>query len=58
MGQREIHQEIVSARTSDEWELRVFHYLPEGKGVVQFPVILCHGLAANKNSCDFGEPGA
>jgi len=57
MGQREIHQEIVSARTSDGWELRVFHYLPEGKDVVQFPVILCHGLAANKNSCDFGEPG-
>lgn len=57
MGQREIHREIVSARTSDGWELRVFHYLPEGKDVVQFPVILCHGLAANKNSCDFGEPG-
>jgi pimeloyl-ACP methyl ester carboxylesterase len=57
MGQREIHQEIVSARTSDGWELRVFHYLPEGKDVVRFPVILCHGLAGNKNSCDFGDPG-
>ena len=57
MGQTEIPQEIVSARTSDGWELRVFHYLPEGKDVVRFPVILCHGLAANKNSYDFGEPG-
>ena len=57
MEQKEIHQEIESARTSDGWELRVFHYPPEGKDVIQFPVILCHGLAANKNSCDFGEPG-
>jgi pimeloyl-ACP methyl ester carboxylesterase len=57
MEQMVIHQEIESAKTSDGWELRVFHYPPEGKNVVGFPVILCHGLAANKNSCDFGEPG-
>jgi len=35
----------------------MYHYLPTGKNIVRFPVILCHGLAANKNSCDFGEPG-
>ncbi|MCJ7571652.1 MAG: alpha/beta hydrolase [Candidatus Thermoplasmatota archaeon] len=52
-----IHQEIESARTSDGWNLRVFHYPPESEDVSRFPVILCHGLAANKNSCDFGEPG-
>ncbi len=57
MAQMEIHREIVSARTSDGWDLRLFHYLPETKHVSRFPVILCHGLAANKNSCDFGEPG-
>jgi len=53
----EIYQEIVSAKTSDEWQLRMYHYLPIGKNIVRFPVILCHGLAANKNSCDFGQPG-
>jgi pimeloyl-ACP methyl ester carboxylesterase len=57
MEQIEIQQEIVSARTSDGWDLRMYHYFPIGKNVVQFPVILCHGLAANKNSCDFGKPG-
>jgi pimeloyl-ACP methyl ester carboxylesterase len=57
MRQLEVYQEIESAWTSDGWELRVFHYPPRGKHAVRFPVILCHGLAANKNSCDFGEPG-
>ena len=57
MGQMEICQETVSAKTSDGWDLRLYHYLPVGKNVVRFPVILCHGLAGNKNSCDFGEPG-
>ncbi|MBN1860163.1 MAG: alpha/beta fold hydrolase [Candidatus Thermoplasmatota archaeon] len=52
-----IRQEIVYAKTSDGWYLRIFHYIPEGLAVVRYPVILCHGLAANKNSCDFGEPG-
>lgn len=57
MGQIEIHRGIESAWTSDGWELRVFHYPPVTTNVVQFPVILCHGLAANKNSFDFGELG-
>jgi pimeloyl-ACP methyl ester carboxylesterase len=57
MEQEGIHQEIRSAWTTDGWELRIIHYLPQSKKVVRFPVILCHGLAANKNSCDFGEPG-
>ncbi len=53
----EIYQETVTAKTSDGWNLRIYHYLPIGKNVVRYPVILCHGLAANKNSCDFGQPG-
>lgn len=57
MRQMGIHQEIVSARTADGWDLRIFHYHPNGRDVGRFPIILCHGLAANKNSCDFGEPG-
>lgn len=57
MELKEIQKEIHTAKTSDGWELRIFHYLPTNEDVVRFPVILCHGLAANKNSCDFGEPG-
>jgi pimeloyl-ACP methyl ester carboxylesterase len=56
MDQEGIRREIRSAWTTDGWELRVIHYLPESKDLVRFPVILCHGLAGNKNSCDFGEP--
>lgn len=57
MRQKEISQEIHSATTSDGWELRIIHYPPRDREAYRFPVILCHGLAANKNSCDFGEPG-
>jgi len=53
-----LSQEIVAARTSDGWDLRIFHYLPLKGNVSRFPVILCHGLAANKHSCDFGEMGS
>lgn len=50
--------EVVTAQTSDGWDLRVFHYRPLTGSVAPFPVVLCHGLAANKNSCDFGQPGS
>jgi hypothetical protein len=53
-----LSQEIVTARTSDGWDLRIFHYLPLKGNVARFPVILCHGLAANKHSCDFEEMGS
>lgn len=52
-----IYQEIEFAKTIDGWNLKVFHYPPESKDYIRFPVILCHGLASNKNSCDFGKPG-
>jgi pimeloyl-ACP methyl ester carboxylesterase len=52
-----IFQETLTAKTSDGWDLRLYHYLPTGRNVVRYPVILCHGLAGNKNSCDFGQPG-
>lgn len=52
-----VSQEIVSAKTLDGWDLRIIHYLPQSNLVSRFPVILCHGLGSNKNSCDFGEMG-
>jgi pimeloyl-ACP methyl ester carboxylesterase len=57
MNTVDVNQEIISARTRDGWDLRIFHYSPRRGPVFQTPVILCHGLAANKNSCDFGEMG-
>ncbi|PNX52769.1 MAG: hypothetical protein BV458_07880 [Thermoplasmata archaeon M9B2D] len=58
MGSPEIRQELVFARTADGWDLRMFHYPPATPNSIPYPVILCHGLAANRNSCDFGEPGS
>lgn len=52
-----VSQELVYAKTLDGWDLRIIHYLPQGSLVARSPVILCHGLASNKNSCDFGKMG-
>jgi pimeloyl-ACP methyl ester carboxylesterase len=57
MGETEVRQEIVYAKTFDGWDLRLLHYLPRSGLVGRYPVILCHGLASNKNSCDFGDMG-
>jgi pimeloyl-ACP methyl ester carboxylesterase len=58
MGHLEFYHETVSTRTSDGWMLHLSHYLPAQMNVSRYPVILCHGLAANKNSCDYGAPGS
>jgi len=58
MESQGIRQELVFARTTDGWDLRMFHYLPATPNSIPYPVILCHGLAANRNSCDLGEPGS
>ncbi|HVP99963.1 MAG TPA: alpha/beta fold hydrolase [Candidatus Thermoplasmatota archaeon] len=52
-----VHQEVVYAKTLDGWDLKLFHYLPRKDQISNYPVVLCHGLLANKNSCDFGEMG-
>jgi pimeloyl-ACP methyl ester carboxylesterase len=52
-----VSQEVVNAKTLDGWDLRLHHYLPRSSFKGRYPVILCHGLASNKNSCDFGELG-
>ncbi len=49
-------RDIETATTSDGWNLRLYHYRPKTLTPNRSPVIICHGLAANKNSCDFGEP--
>jgi pimeloyl-ACP methyl ester carboxylesterase len=57
MRKKNIRREIEYAKTSDGYNLKIFHYPPENKDYFHIPIILCHGLASNKNSCDFGEPG-
>ena len=39
--------EIIYVTTSDGWRLAVHHYRPEGQQHGA-PVILCHGLSANR----------
>jgi len=52
-----VTRDTLTATTTDGWSLRLTHYHPQTIPENPIPVILCHGLAANKNSCDFGEPG-
>lgn len=50
--------EIHYAKTVDGWILGLRRYRPnKGKQISLNPVVLCHGLAANKMSVDFSEPG-
>ena len=48
--------ETITAKTTDGWDLRLLHYTPQTPTHNPTPVILCHGLAANKNSVDYGDP--
>ncbi|MDG6228878.1 MAG: alpha/beta fold hydrolase [Candidatus Thermoplasmatota archaeon] len=43
--------------TIDGWTLRLFYYPARSTQKSKSPVVLCHGLAANKHSCDFGTMG-
>ncbi len=47
-------ENVYYAGTSDGWELAMKRYKPRDK-VADFPVVMCHGLMANKHSVDFGE---
>jgi len=44
--------------TSDGIQLRIKRYCKNGEEKNTFPVILCHGVLANKHSLDFGEEGS
>ena len=43
------------ARTEDGWELPLGRYLPRGTRVAREPVILCHGMGANRFNLDLNE---
>jgi pimeloyl-ACP methyl ester carboxylesterase len=46
---------LYYAYTRDGWKLGIKRYKPDKGNIAKYPVILCHGLAANKHSVDFGE---
>ena len=43
--------------TEDGWRLIMKRYRPVTQTTAVHPVVLCHGFAANKYSCDFGDEG-
>ncbi len=50
------YEEIHLARTRDEWRIALYRYPPPVKRH-EVPVLLCHGLGANRYNFDLG-PGA
>jgi len=48
-----IKEDHITKPNEDGWELNLIRYKTEEN--YKNPVILCHGLAANKHSTDFGE---
>jgi len=53
----DLQQYHTTPETSDGWKLNLIFYPGQTKKIAETPVILCHGLAANKHSCDFGSLG-
>ena len=47
--------EMHWARTDDGWELPLGRYLAKGARAVAEPVILCHGMGANRFNLDLNE---
>src|SRR5438270_3698147 len=47
--------EIHFATTSDGWRLAVVRYRPAGQALRAEPVLLIHGIAANRNSLDLTD---
>lgn len=47
------YENHITEPTEDGWKLNLIRY--HSKKTYNNPVILCHGLASNKNSTDFGE---
>jgi pimeloyl-ACP methyl ester carboxylesterase len=52
---RPAHDELRFARTPDGWRIAVARRAPRGEPRWP-PVLLCHGLSANRESLDFGVP--
>jgi alpha-beta hydrolase superfamily lysophospholipase len=47
--------ELHWARTEDGWELPMGRYRPRGPRAVKEPVVLCHGMGANRFNLDLNE---
>jgi len=47
---------FYQAETTDGVTLWMKRYRPKKGKIAPYPIVLCHGLLANKNSLDFGEP--
>lgn len=47
--------ELHWCETEDGWQLPIGRYLPKAPRVVKEPVILCHGMGANRFNLDFDE---
>jgi len=47
--------EMHWVKTSDGWELPLGRYLPKGPRAAREPVILCHGMGANRFNLDLNE---
>ncbi len=52
MAEKDIY---CSKPTSDGIQLKIKRYKPTKGDIAKFPVILCHGVLANKHSLDFGD---
>ena len=47
--------ELHWAKTADGWELPLGRYFPRGARVAREPVVLCHGMGANRFNLDLNE---
>jgi pimeloyl-ACP methyl ester carboxylesterase len=47
--------ELHWAKTEDGWELPMGRYLPRGERAAREPVLLCHGMGANRFNLDLNE---
>lgn len=47
--------ELHWAKTADGWELPLGRYLPRGERAAREPVLLCHGMGANRFNLDLNE---
>jgi pimeloyl-ACP methyl ester carboxylesterase len=49
------YDQIHFAQTSDGWKVALHRYSPKGETTKEYPVMLCHGLGANRFNFDLGE---
>lgn len=52
---QESSDEIHFARTTDDKQIALYRYLPRGTARKKYPLLLCHGLGANRYNLDLGE---